>query len=104
MLDAMKWLVRSARPHDSLFFHCTFFFPYSCRHHLTITDSGHGGQVEDQDGDEIDGFDEGLLAVSLLRDSPLMLILVIFPLDFKENGHISDDVSTTHLSDSLFLR
>jgi hypothetical protein len=24
MLDAMKWLVRSARPHDSLFFHCTF--------------------------------------------------------------------------------
>ncbi|KAF9449621.1 hypothetical protein P691DRAFT_774558 [Macrolepiota fuliginosa MF-IS2] len=58
LIDAMKWLVRSAKPHDSLFFHY----------------SGHGGQVEDQDGDEVDGFDE-----------------VIFPLDFKENSYITDD-------------
>ncbi|TFK23717.1 hypothetical protein FA15DRAFT_705189 [Coprinopsis marcescibilis] len=36
--------------------------------------SGHGGQTRDLDGDEIDGFDE-----------------VIFPLDFKKNGHITDD-------------
>ncbi|KAF8148640.1 caspase domain-containing protein [Crassisporium funariophilum] len=37
--------------------------------------SGHGGQTPDKDGDEIDGWDE-----------------VIFPLDFKKNGQIIDDV------------
>lgn len=36
--------------------------------------SGHGGQTRDLDGDEIDGYDE-----------------VIFPLDFKTAGHITDD-------------
>ena len=24
ILDAMHWLVKGAKPHDSLFFHCTF--------------------------------------------------------------------------------
>jgi hypothetical protein len=42
ILHAMQWLVRDARPHDSLFFHY----------------SGHGGQTKDLDGDEADGFDE----------------------------------------------
>lgn len=42
MLDAMRWLVRGARADDALFFHY----------------SGHGGQVRDRDGDEIDGMDE----------------------------------------------
>ncbi|RDX49463.1 hypothetical protein OH76DRAFT_1483123 [Lentinus brumalis] len=42
ILDAMHWLVKSAQPNDSLFFHY----------------SGHGGQVKDRDGDERDGFDE----------------------------------------------
>ncbi|KEZ46737.1 hypothetical protein SAPIO_CDS0013 [Scedosporium apiospermum] len=36
--------------------------------------SGHGGQTEDHDGDEEDGHDE-----------------VIYPVDFKEHGHIVDD-------------
>ncbi|TFY82258.1 hypothetical protein EWM64_g1761 [Hericium alpestre] len=36
--------------------------------------SGHGGQTKDLDGDEADGYDE-----------------VIYPVDFKENGHIVDD-------------
>ncbi|KAF5312952.1 hypothetical protein D9619_003804 [Psilocybe cf. subviscida] len=36
--------------------------------------SGHGGQTPDLDGDEADGFDE-----------------VIYPLDFKAQGHITDD-------------
>lgn len=58
MLRAMEWLVRDARPNDSLFFHY----------------SGHGGQTKDLDGDEADGFDE-----------------VIYPVDFKQNGHIVDD-------------
>jgi len=37
--------------------------------------SGHGGQTKDLDGDEEDGYDE-----------------VIYPVDFKQNGHIVDDV------------
>ncbi|KAF5382203.1 hypothetical protein D9615_004384 [Tricholomella constricta] len=36
--------------------------------------SGHGGQTKDVDGDEADGFDE-----------------VIYPVDFKQSGHIVDD-------------
>ncbi len=27
--------------------------------HSLLLDSGHGGQTEDKDGDEVDGFDEG---------------------------------------------
>ncbi|KAI6779641.1 metacaspase CasA [Emericellopsis cladophorae] len=36
--------------------------------------SGHGGQTRDLDGDEPDGYDE-----------------VIYPVDFRHNGHITDD-------------
>ncbi|KAF2685685.1 hypothetical protein K458DRAFT_403058 [Lentithecium fluviatile CBS 122367] len=42
ILRAMHWLVKDARPNDSLFFHY----------------SGHGGQTKDLDGDEDDGYDE----------------------------------------------
>ncbi|CAE6398707.1 unnamed protein product [Rhizoctonia solani] len=59
IISAMNWLVKDARPGDSLFFHF----------------SGHGGQTEDLEGDEIDGYDE-----------------VIYPVDFEENGHIDDDM------------
>ncbi|PHH92739.1 hypothetical protein CDD83_5568 [Cordyceps sp. RAO-2017] len=58
MLRAMQWLVKDAQPNDALFLHY----------------SGHGGQTEDLDGDEDDGFDE-----------------VIYPVDFRQNGHIVDD-------------
>lgn len=58
MLRAMGWLVKDARPNDSLFFHY----------------SGHGGQTEDTDGDEDDGYDE-----------------VIYPVDHQQAGHIVDD-------------
>ncbi|KAK8861765.1 metacaspase-1 [Kwoniella newhampshirensis] len=58
MISAMNWLVQGAQPNDALFFHY----------------SGHGGQTEDLDGDEDDGYDE-----------------VIYPLDFKQAGHIVDD-------------
>ncbi|THV08318.1 hypothetical protein K435DRAFT_7433 [Dendrothele bispora CBS 962.96] len=58
MIDAMYWLVKDAQPNDSL------FFQYS----------GHGGQTQDLDGDEIDGMDE-----------------VIYPVDFRKRGHIVDD-------------
>jgi len=40
--------------------------------------SGHGGQTEDLDGDEEDGLDE-----------------TIYPVDFKQSGHIVDDVLTS---------
>ncbi|ORY90682.1 caspase domain-domain-containing protein [Leucosporidium creatinivorum] len=58
ILDAMQWLVKDAEPNDSLFFHY----------------SGHGGQVEDRNGDEEDGFDESIV-----------------PLDYKTAGQIIDD-------------
>lgn len=68
MLDAMRWLVKDAQPHDSLFIHY----------------SGHGGQTKDLDGDEVDGLDE-----------------VIFPLDYKKAGTITDDVLNEILVKSL---
>jgi hypothetical protein len=58
MLNAMKWLVQGCRPGDSLFFHF----------------SGHGSQKKDQDGDEVDGYDETIL-----------------PVDYKKSGQIIDD-------------
>ncbi|RYP27161.1 hypothetical protein DL768_011313 [Monosporascus sp. mg162] len=58
VLRAMHWLVKDAKPNDSLFFHY----------------SGHGGQTKDLDGDEPDGYDE-----------------VIYPVDFRQVGHITDD-------------
>ncbi|KAG1723922.1 peptidase C14, caspase domain-containing protein [Suillus paluster] len=58
ILDEMHRLVFNARAGDSLFFHF----------------SGHGSQIRDLDGDEVDGYDE-----------------VIFPVDFQESGVISDD-------------
>jgi hypothetical protein len=58
IIRAMQWLVAGAQPNDALFLHY----------------SGHGGQTEDLDGDEEDGYDE-----------------VIYPVDFKTAGHIVDD-------------
>ncbi|KAJ3493401.1 hypothetical protein NLG97_g4753 [Lecanicillium saksenae] len=55
ILRSMRWLVRDAEPHDSLFFHY----------------SGRGGQNKD---DELDGLNE-----------------VIYPIDFQQHGHITDD-------------
>ncbi|POG79593.1 caspase domain-containing protein [Rhizophagus irregularis DAOM 181602=DAOM 197198] len=59
ILSAMRWLVHDARPNDSFFFHF----------------SGHGGQAQDLDGDEDDGYDE-----------------TIMPSDFQKNGQIIDDI------------
>lgn len=58
ILKAMSWLVSGAEKDDALFMHY----------------SGHGGQTEDQDGDEEDQYDE-----------------VVYPVDFREAGHIVDD-------------
>ncbi|KAL7934243.1 hypothetical protein V8C35DRAFT_302104 [Trichoderma chlorosporum] len=58
IVRAMGWLVNGAQPNDALFLHY----------------SGHGGQTEDLDGDEDDGYDE-----------------VIYPVDFEQAGHLVDD-------------
>jgi len=56
MLDAMRWLVRSARSDDSLFFHY----------------SGHGGQTKDLDGDEVDGLDEVIYPVDYQKNGHIV--------------------------------
>ncbi|KAF8520265.1 peptidase C14, caspase domain-containing protein [Hysterangium stoloniferum] len=56
IIAAMKWLVKDARPNDSLFFHY----------------SGHGGQTKDRDGDEGDGFDEVIYPVDYKSTSHIV--------------------------------
>eukprot|EP00741_Cyanophora_paradoxa_P018447 tig00021070_g17810.t1 len=58
VVNALKWLIEGARPGDILLF----------------TFSGHGGQIKDLDGDEIDGKDETLI-----------------PVDYETAGEITDD-------------
>ena len=60
ILNAMKWLVQDARAHDSLFIHCecALYCISQTAVYLRFLDSGHGGQIRDRDGDEVDGFDE----------------------------------------------
>ncbi|KAG0697265.1 caspase domain-containing protein [Suillus ampliporus] len=58
ILDRMHRLASDARAGDSMFLHF----------------SGHGSQIRDLDGDEVDGYDE-----------------VICPVDFEESGVITDD-------------
>jgi hypothetical protein len=60
----------------------------------SFLDSGHGGQAKDLDGDEEDGYDEGILQYPhadffCSQETPLP---VIYPVDFKKAGHIVDDV------------
>lgn len=62
--DAFHAVVRDSQPGDTVWIHY----------------SGHGGRLEDQDGDEEDGFDETLI-----------------PLDFQRNGQIRDDDLLAHL-------
>ncbi|KAF9965530.1 Ca(2+)-dependent cysteine protease, partial [Mortierella alpina] len=58
IIENLKWLIHGAKKNDSYFLHY----------------SGHGGQIEDTDGDETYGMDN-----------------CIFPLDHRENGVIVDD-------------
>jgi len=58
IMDAFSWIARAAQPGDTVWIHY----------------SGHGGRVEDQDGDEDDGYDETLI-----------------PVDFQSAGQIRDD-------------
>ena len=105
MIDAMKWLVKDARPHGSLFFHCKEIFHRDCSwlQLVLYLDSGHGGQIPDTDGDEMSGFDEGgLNFLSVIKVVSLnVVILVIYPVDYKTAGVIIDDVSRDVLKSCL---
>ncbi|KAF9119354.1 Ca(2+)-dependent cysteine protease [Mortierella sp. 14UC] len=68
ILENLQWLIRDAKKNDSYFLHY----------------SGHGGQINDFDGDETDGHDN-----------------CIFPLDHAENGVITDDELHTLLVQAL---
>jgi hypothetical protein len=60
IMGAMKWLVKDAKAHDSLFFHCECAIYIPNQSAYVFLDSGHGGQIRDTDGDEADGYDEGV--------------------------------------------
>ena len=76
----MDWLVAGAQEGDSLFFHCAFYSSYSSYVHLdtsrlsmmltrstfSITVSGHGTQVDDEDGDEPEGKDDSMSSLDIL--------------------------------------
>lgn len=61
---------------------------------LMSLDSGHGGQMRDSDGDEVEGHDESEWWRSRVRPT-IDDSAVIFPLDFEKKGVgiITDDAS-----------
>lgn len=78
ILRAMHWLVKDARPDDSLFLHFSGMIPSPWSLQVLANPNGprtgHGGRTPDLDGDEEDGYDD-----------------VIYPLDYRSAGHIVDD-------------
>jgi len=64
IMRAFQWIVNESQPGDTVWIHY----------------SGHGGRLEDQDGDEDDGYDETLI-----------------PVDFQSAGQIRDDDLLKHL-------
>ena len=61
MINAMQWLVKDAKRHDSLFFHCEFCVHVGELSKLLCVrvDSGHGGQTNGTDVDPDKGYDDG---------------------------------------------
>ncbi|KAK0431420.1 caspase domain-containing protein [Armillaria borealis] len=66
ILDALSRLVEGAQSKDSLFLHY----------------SGHGSQVSDKNGDEVDGKDEGIVSCDLLIITDDELHRILQPLPF----------------------
>lgn len=58
-MRAFEWVVRESQPGDTVWIHY----------------SGHGGRVEDQDGDEDDGYDETLIPVDFQRKGKWIISL-----------------------------
>jgi hypothetical protein len=60
-------------------------------HAATCTVSGHGGQIRDLDGDEVDGYDECMIQAPLEKIT-IDVQKVICPVDYQQSGVINDDV------------
>ena len=86
ILDAMNWLVKDSKAHDSLFFHCGFLVMSRFASCLCLPDSGHGGQIRDVDGDEADGFDEGVCDEDLKERPPLTALRSHLPCRLRTEG------------------
>lgn len=70
--QGLRWLYSGAKDGDRLFIHCMYLIVSLFRRLLICTVSGHGSQIQDEDGDEADGLDEG--AIEPLR-TPLTNLL-----------------------------
>ena len=94
MLNAMKWLIRSARPHDSLFFHCMSFNLFIRTRHLmtrrlwTWWPSQRSGRRWSR------WLWPRFPIYRNVFGTSSQLYTVIFPLDYKKEGVILDDVWT----------
>ena len=93
IMSAFDWIVRQSQPGDTVWIHY----------------SGHGGRLEDQDGDEEDGYDETLIPVDFQSAGKFNITVVIvrkvttngfnsflFPCFFS-TGQIRDDDLLKHL-------
>ena len=65
-------------------------------------DSGHGSQVKDQVGDEVDGYDEGTWGLHGYGKRMLTAVTVILPADFPQAGIITDDVRLSFAVSQVF--
>ncbi|PBK92050.1 hypothetical protein ARMGADRAFT_994027 [Armillaria gallica] len=86
IIKAMQWLVDDARPEDSLVFHF----------------SGHGGQILDKNGDEVDGYDEVIYTVDgdyILDDNMHEVLAKSLPL----GCHLTALIDCCHSGSALDL-
>ncbi|PBK65032.1 hypothetical protein ARMSODRAFT_917948, partial [Armillaria solidipes] len=92
IIKAMRWLIKDARPEDSLVFHY----------------SGHSGQIRDRNGDEADGYEEVILPIDgdcistndmhELMAKPLPLgcrLVALFDTSFAKTPALSQDTYLT---------
>ena len=89
----MEWLVRGARPNDSLFFHCAWIF-----HVISICFylPKQTPVTEDRPRTSMAMKKMGMMKVIITgcqsKACADFHATVIYPVDFKQNGHIVDDV------------
>ena len=108
----MKNLILGAKSGDHFVFHCEFLLASASltKNHGSALVSGHGSQVQNLDGTEVDGYDEGTYGHITLYDriaSSAHGKPVIWPVDVNirkgRNGedkvrkYIIDDVSALRI-------
>lgn len=85
IIKALKWLIKDAKPGDNLFFYY----------------SGHGSNVPDLDGDEIDGLDEAICPYNSIKKKTINIENFIIDDEFyKLFQNVSHDVNFIWVSDS----